>query len=291
MKRKNIWLCMLLAVALLSGCSTKTAATDTTTPSQSTEETGESEDTADPESPLVSEDEKTGTITPLAVNVPTEINGKEFTVTTEQAYPDDDEFLAVSATYGDQTLKLDESFGVNGIYEVVQQDGTYVMTETYTLDDYSITYLVKIDDNGITQTDTLDGSLGEMPADPKDGFPITSKIDVLGSYRGTRTYTIENGKFTTDSTLYEFLGTPDGDHPTLTVTGTISCRIEGGNTELNPGDVITLTGYSEEGTVCFEKPDGTAGTFLVDLDEEGNYQHTIDGVDENTLFESLPYAG
>ena len=75
------------------------------------------------------------------------------------------------------------------------------------------------------------------------------------------------------------------------MTGDISCRIEGGNTELKPGDVITLTGYSEDGTVCFEKQDGTAGTFLVDLDEEGHYQHTVGGVDENDLFESLPYAG
>lgn len=288
MKRKNIPLCILLAATMLVGCGAKNTATDTTAPSQSN---GESEDSADPGAPLVSEDEKSGSITPLALDVPVEINGKEFTITTEQAYPDDEDFVNVNATYGDQTLKLDESFGVNGIYEVVQADGTYVMTETYTLDDYSITYLVKIDKNGITQTDTRDGSLGEMPTDPKNGFPITSKIDVLGSYGGTRTYTIENGRFTTESTLYEFLGTPDGDRPNLTVTGSISCRIEGGNTELNPGDVITLTGYSKEGTVCFEKQDGTAGTFLVDLDEEGNYAHTIGGVDENELFESLPYAG
>ena len=285
MKRKKIRLCILLTAVLLSGCGTKNTEANTTSPSQSTG------DTADSDTSLVSEDEKSGSIIPLALDVPVEIGGKEFTITTEQAYPDDEDFVNVNAVYGDQTLKLDESFGVNGIYEVVQADGTYVMTETYTLDDYSITYLVKIDKNGITQTDTRDGSLGEMPADPKNGFPITSKIDVLGSYGGTRTYTIENGRFTTESTLYEFLGTPDGDRPTLTVTGSISCRIEGGNTELNPGDVITLTGYSEEGTVCFEKQDGTAGTFLVDLDEEGNYAHTIGGVDENELFESLPYAG
>ena len=285
MKRKNILLCMLLTAALLVGCNAKNTDTDTTTPSQSTD------DTADSDTPLISEDEKSGSVTSLAVNIPTEINGTEFTITTEQAYPDDEEFLAVSAIYGDQTLKLDESFGVNGIYEVVQADGTYVMTETYTLDDYSITYLVKIDEDGITQTDTRDGSLGEIPADPKDGFPITSKIDVLGSYGGTRTYTIENGRFTTDSTLYEFRGTPDGYKATLAVTGEISCRIEGGSTELKPGDVITPTAYSEDGVFYFEREDGTPGSFQVDLDGEGNYAHTIGGVDENELFESLPYAG
>lgn len=285
MKRKKILLCILLTAALLVGCNAQNTDKDTTTPSQSTE------DTADSDTPLISEDEKSGSVTPLAVNIPTEINGTEFTIITEQAYPDDDEFLAVSAVYGDQTLKLDESFGVNGIYEVVQADGIYVMTETYTLDDYSITYLVKIDENGITQTDTRDGSLGEMPADPKDGFPITSKIDVLGSYGGTRTYTIENGRFTTDSTLYEFRGTPDGYRPVLTVTGEISCRIEGGSTELKPGDIITPTAYSEDGVFYFERENGTPGSFQVDLDGEGNYAYTIGGVDENELFESLPYAG
>lgn len=288
MKRKNVLLCMLLATAMLAGCGAKNTDTDTTTPSQSS---GESEDSADPEEPLVSEDEKSGSITPLALDVPAEINGKDFTVTTEQAYPDDEDFVNVNAVYGDQTLKLDESCGVDGIYEVTQGDSTYVITETYTLDDYRVLYLIKFDENGITQTDTLDGALGEIPSDPKDGFPIASKIDVLGTYGGTRTYTIENDKFTTDSTLYEFQGAPDGSKPTLTVKGDISCRIEGGNTELKAGDVITLTGYSEDGTVCFEKQDGTAGTFLVDLDEDGNYQHTIGGTDENELFESLPYAG
>ena len=31
--------------------------------------------------------------------------------------------------------------------------------------------------------------------------------------------------------------------------------------------------------------------YELDLDEEGNYAYTIGGVDENELFESLPYAG
>lgn len=130
MKRKNILLCMLLTAALLVGCNAQNTDKDTTTPSQSTE------DTADSDTPLISEDEKSGSVTPLAVNIPTEINGKKFTITTEQAYPDDDEILAVNAIYGDQTLKLDESLEVKSIYEVVQKDGTYMLTETGTFNDW-----------------------------------------------------------------------------------------------------------------------------------------------------------
>ena len=285
MKRKNILLCMLLTAALLVGCNAKNTDTDTTTPSQSIE------DTADSDTPLISEDEKSGSVTSLAVNIPTEINGTEFTITAEQAYPDDDEILAVNAVYGDQTVKLDESLGVKGIYEVVQQDGTNVLTETGTFNDWRVVYLLRADEKGITETDVIDGSLGDMPKNSEDGFSITSKIDVLGSYGGTRTYTIENGCFVTDSTLYEFRGTPDGYKATLAVTGEISCRIEGGGTELKPGDIITPTAYSEDGVFYFEREDGTPGSFQVELDEEGNYAYTIGGVDENELFESLPYAG
>lgn len=287
MKKNHFLLCaVLLAAVTLAGCGVKDE--DTAKPAKTT---GESEDSADPEEPLEAADEKSGSITSLAIDVPTKLNGKEFTVTTEQAYPDDEEILAVNAVYGDETLKLDECLGVTGVYEVQQEDGIYVMADTYSYNDYHIVYLVKIDENGITQTDTRDGALGALPSDPRDGFPITSKIDVLGTYGGTRTYAIENGRFTTESSLYEFLGTPDGYRPTLTMKSSIPCRIEGGNTELKPGDVIIPTGYSEEGVFCFEKQDGTPGSFPVDLDEEGYYTGTVGGIDENELFESLPYAG
>ena len=41
-------------------------------------------------------------ITELTANTAAEISGKEFTLKTEQAYPDDDEIIAVTAVYGDQ---------------------------------------------------------------------------------------------------------------------------------------------------------------------------------------------
>ena len=52
----------------------------------------------------------------------------------------------------------------------------------------------------------------------------------------------------------------------------------------------------DDGTFYFELPDGTAGNLLVDLSPDGSegqmtYSGTIDGVDENELFENLPYAG
>ena len=66
---------------------------------------------------------------------------------------------------------------------------------------------------------------------------------------------------------------------------------------LKAGDVIIPQAYSpDDGTFYFELPDGTAGNLLVDLSPDGSegqmtYSGTIGGVDENELFENLPYAG
>ena len=101
-------------------------------------------------------------ITELTANTAAEISGKEFTLKTEQAYPDDDEIIAVTAVYGDQELKLDESLYVNGVYEVSLDGQEYVMTETTTFDDYGMIYLVKLDESGVTLVSTQDGHLRNM---------------------------------------------------------------------------------------------------------------------------------
>ena len=251
------------------------------------------ENTSDSETAENSENK----ITELTVDTPAEFGGQEFTLKTEQAYPDDDEIIAVTAVYGDQELKLDESLYVNGVYEVSLDGQEYVMTETTTFDDYGMIYLVKLDESGVTLVSTQDGHLRNMPTDPAEGFDIESRIYVLGTYGGTRNYLIQNDKLTATDSMYQFLGDPSGELPELTVKESVNCRLEGGNTTLKAGDVIIPQAYSpDDGTFYFELPDGTAGNLLVDLSPDGSegqmtYSGTIDGVDENELFENLPYAG
>lgn len=302
MKKKCLAALMMVTVLALTACGAK----ETTEDSHQTEEqvtdtadetTAEaSQDTEDTENGETVENNE-NMITELTANTAAEISGKEFTLKTEQAYPDDDEIIAVTAVYGDQELKLDESLYVNGVYEVSLDGQEYVMTETTTFDDYGMIYLVKLDESGVTLVSTQDGHLRGVPEDPIEGFEIESKVDVLGTYGGTRTYMIQNDKLTPDGTMYQFLGGPDGTLPELTVKGTIDCRLEGGNTALKAGDVIIPQAYSpDDGTFYFELPDGTAGNLLVDLSPDGSegqmtYSGTIGGVDENELFENLPYAG
>ena len=292
MKKKYLAVFMMATALTLTACGAKDTAGDSQQAEEQVTEITD-ENTSDSETAENSENK----ITELTVDTPAEFGGQEFTLKTEQAYPDDDEIIAVTAVYGDQELKLDESLYVNGVYEVSLDGQEYVMTETTTFDDYGMIYLVKLDESGVTLVSTQDGHLREVPADPTEGFEIESKVDVLGTYGGIRTYFIQDDKLTATDSMYQFLGDPSGELPELTVKESVNCRLEGGNTTLKAGDVIIPQAYSpDDGTFYFELPDGTAGNLLVDLspdESEGQmtYSGTIGGVDENELFENLPYAG
>ena len=296
MKKKCLAALMMVTVLALTACGAKETTEEQVTDTVDETTAEASQDTEDTENVETAENGE-NMITELTANTAAEIAGKEFTLKTEQAYPDDDEIIAVTAVYGDQELKLDECLYVNGVYEVSLNGQKYVMTETTTFDDYGMIFLVKLDESGVTLVSTQDGHLRDVPADPTEGFEIESKVDVLGTYGGIRTYFIQNEKLTANDTIYEFTGDPSGELPKLTVKGSIRCRLEGGNTTLEAGDVIIPQAYfPADGTFYFELEDGTGGNFLVDLVPDGSegqmvYSGTIDGVDENELFENLPYAG
>ena len=162
-----------------------------------------------------------------------------------------------------------------------------MLAETRTYNDYATTYLVKMDGEKFAVSQQ-DGSIEKVPSNPADGIEITSKVDVLGTYGGTRTYHIVDDKLTPDGDTYLFNHASDVK---LSVKGSVSCRLEGSNATLKAGDVITPTSYSEDGTFGFELEDGTAGNLIVDLNADGIYAGTIGGVSESDLFEELPYAG
>ncbi len=226
-------------------------------------------------------------VTKLEANTPVEIDGQEFTLVTSDPKENDD-MISVTAQYGSNSFELDaETLAVGDIYALKLNGQYYVLAETRTYNDYATTYLVKLDGEKFAVSQQ-DGSIEKVPSNPADGIEITSKVDVLGTYGGTRTYHISNDQLTPDGDMYLFNHASDVK---LTVKGSISCRLEGSNAALNAGDVITPTSYSEDGTFGFELEDGTAGSLIVDLNADGFYAGTIGGVSENDLFEALPYAG
>ena len=226
-------------------------------------------------------------VTKLEANTPVEIDGQEFTLVTSDPKENDD-MISVTAQYGSNSFELDaETLAVGDIYALKLNGQYYVLAETRTYDDYATTYLVKLDGEKFAVSQQ-DGGIEKVPSNPADGIEITSKVDVLGTYGGTRTYHIVDDKLTPDGDTYLFNHASDVK---LSVKGSVSCRLEGSNATLNAGDVITPTSYSEDGTFGFELEDGTAGNLIVDLNADGFYAGTIGGVSENDLFEALPYAG
>ena len=226
-------------------------------------------------------------VTKLEANTPVEIAGQEFTLVTSDPKENDD-MISVTAQYGSNSFELDaETLAVGDIYALKLNGQYYVLAETRTYNDYATTYLVKMDGEKFAVSQQ-DGSIEKVPSNPADGIEITSKVDVLGTYGGTKTYHISNDQLTPNGDMYLFNHASDVK---LTVKGSISCRLEGSNATLKAGDVITPTSYSEDGIFGFELEDGTAGNLIVDLNADGIYAGTIGGVSESDLFEELPYAG
>lgn len=227
-------------------------------------------------------------VTKLEANTPAEINGQEFTLQVSEPDADNADIVSVTAQYGSDSLEVDpETLRTGDTYALNLNNTYYVLTETYTYNDWAVTYLIKLEDGKLSVT-SVDGSIEKVPSNPADGIEITSKVDVLGTYGGTRTYHIVDDKLTPDGDTYLFNHASDVK---LSVKGSVSCRLEGSNATLKAGDVITPTSYSEDGTFGFELEDGTAGNLIVDLNADDIYAGTIGGVSESDLFEELPYAG
>ena len=67
----------------------------------------------------------------------------------------------------------------------------YVLAETRTYDDYAtLPIWSNWTDGKVCSITSMDGSIEKVPSNPADGIEITSKVDVLGTYGGTRTYHI-----------------------------------------------------------------------------------------------------
>ena len=298
MKKRCVMAVILTAMLALTACGTSETTENSGQPEeQVTEPEEKSTDSFAEEAEDITAQSGENVITELTVNTEVKISGQVFALKTTAAYPEDDEILAVTAVYGDQELKIDEALQVDSVYAVAQDGQEYVLAETSTYNDYKMVYLLKLDEGSVTLASSQQGGMQNVPSDPTEGIEIVSKVDVLGTYGGLRTYQIKDDQLTPDITTYQFTGGPDGTLPDLTVKGSIVCRIEGGNTTLEAGDVIIPKAYSpEDGTFYFQLADGGAsGNFLVDLTEGDNgsmsYSYTIGGVSETELFDNLPYAG
>ncbi|MBR5509144.1 MAG: DUF3298 domain-containing protein [Lachnospiraceae bacterium] len=169
-----------------------------------------------------------------------------------------------------------------------------IMDADYASDDY-VTIVYDVSTGVVRETDRLGGVCIVTERMYGDRMELSTRLDVLGTYRGVKTYTIDtkSGKLQTEDEFYQIDRT--GVSPGMLTRLDMSVFINGEQTNLPEGSRISVTGTDDEGIALF---------LNVDTGEEGEIHYVrgdgaeddwtihINGIPEQDYFEEyLPYAG
>lgn len=174
-------------------------------------------------------------------------------------------------------------------YYVKKKDGRAYLLATFLSDnDWKTTFLYEMQYGELTKMDQIDGSIVDANRSA-DGFEMSHKVDIFGTYEGRKTYTISiNGKIVTNDTEYRFNNEIGGEwERILTAKSEVKATVDGKEITLKPGDKISPVAVGEE--KLYFKMDGKDGWLEY---QEGDYGlQEIDGVDVMELFDGIEYAG
>lgn len=195
-----------------------------------------------------------------------------------------------SLKLNDEVYEFEWAITLHSAYFVRMADGkSYVLVSYGSDNDYCITELFDVTDKTIKQVDELSG--GRLTSMSNYAIGASVKVDMLGSYMGYRTYRFENGKFEPVEDRFDF--GKERNHfgyPTTKAAVKVMLTEDGKlvEKELPAGTTIYPVNSDGESVVGFELEDGTYGEITIEMKDGMKY---IDGVEENEVFDSLPYAG
>lgn len=192
------------------------------------------------------------------------------------------------------TLNLDEyyAFSADAYFTHTNNNRDYVVLVTMSDNDYHMTILIDVTNGKPKVVDEL--SATAVTCIYNDSMSVVTKVDMLGSYMGTRTYGYENGTLEPVEERYEFQRNDamrDSDYvPTVIQPVTVRLMRDGEfvEEELPEGTKIYPVNSDYESVVGFYLEDDTYGEIDV---ERVDYSITIDGKDQFDVFDKLPYAG
>lgn len=217
---------------------------------------------------------------------------KVLTVYSEKVDEYDDYALYIS--YGDDTLQITEyCYGLESAYALVEYTNSfYVLVGALHDNDWCELHLMKVDNTGIEWCDSIGAHYANGAPDSVNSFQLLSKIDVLGTYSGKKTYSIRDDAFYTTDKFYTIDNGPQVEYPReLVSTKEFPVELDGKQTMLPKGSTIYIVGTDYNGIVQFVTEDGTNGIIHYSPRTETSWELTIDGISEEELFEMLPYAG
>lgn len=164
-------------------------------------------------------------------------------------------------------------------------------------DDYEL-FLYEVTDGKLKLTDQQDnlflGDGSVSAGGRKNGMLMLKKnVNVFGSYQCSMTYSIgDDGKLVPDEEFFQ-VDIDNYPYSVLTVTRELPVSVNGGQTTLQTGTQIRITGTNDAGIALFETTDGKFSGEIHYTEPEGDseFYHKINGITEDQYFESIPYAG
>jgi len=140
----------------------------------------------------------------------------------------------------------------------------------------------------------VDCGYGRLTDTDGNALTLTGSQDVLGTYFGSRTYKLEDGRFVFDDDgLWHFTYDEDDDWTwkQLTLSRPLSVSLEGGETAvLEEGTKLRITASDCRTVAHFMTQDGRKGVLPIAVNEEKGWGFVVEGIDEEDLFESVPYS-
>ncbi len=238
-------------------------------------------------------------------------DGKEQTIRAQYVGPADESVLQL-VVFGDDggvnlfnteissleracITDLDE----NGEYEILMSGSVFAMDwMTYSVrftEERGIEAMPFTDiDRGSDRTGyTLQG-YGAMTINDDSTITLSGYQDVLGTYVGSRTFSLNKGKMRTcDDGLWRFEIDPNNwEISALMLMNSLKVTMEDGSrTELPAGVPIAVEASDLKSVVHFQLQDGSKGHFAIEPDTKRGYGSLIDGKSEDEYFIYIPYAG
>lgn len=200
----------------------------------------------------------------------------------------EEDFPSCSLWLGQSEKKLEQFEALKGSCLVRTGEEVYCMITVDLASDDNRTYVYRLTDGILDEIAQVDAAVdyGNLNV---NGVRMEFYVNMLGSYRGTKTYRFEKEKgFYTEDTEYLL----EDNSQVLTTMVDLPVVLDDTESTLPAGSNILLNATDGETYVVFTiQETGQTGTLQVQRSSEDQYQILVDGRDEQECFEQLPYAG
>lgn len=240
--------------------------------------------------------------------------GKEILMSLES----NDEFDGgnIVLEYGDAKYKLNEYTEWITTGYLIEIDDTifYTILQACYSNDWVTSYIVKYDGNTFVDIAEQIGGIADVSSITKNQITFETRVDLFGTYGITIPMKLENDKLISLDTVIKFVNNPDPSifdefesldadtkeriakeyneegYRVLTLKKNLKSKSENGDLEIKAGEQIIPYGYDEKAQKFYFTYDDTLCYFEYESKDDG-YTLTINGVDQEDMFEALPYVG